>query len=116
MSGKNLDGGFGCTLGAESHAGQTFYRVGVLTLTGSLRHVDKDLLRWWLCEQQVKSGGLNGWPEKLPDVCYSWWVLSSLVMIDRARWIDKDKLRSFLNLMSLVGVDDLQHCKLLARG
>ena len=58
---------------------------------------------------------INGWPEKLPDVRYSWWVLSSLVMIDRARWIDKDKLKRFLSLMSLVGVDDLQHCELLAR-
>lgn len=30
-----------------------------------------------------------GRPEKLPDVCYSWWVLSSLAMIGRLHWIDK---------------------------
>lgn len=30
--------------------------------------MDKDLLGWWLCERQVKQGGLNGRPEKLPDV------------------------------------------------
>jgi len=23
---------------------------------------------WWLAERQVKAGGLNGRPEKLPDV------------------------------------------------
>lgn len=42
--------------------------MGALAITGSLHLVDKDLLGWWLCERQVKSGGLNGRPEKLPDV------------------------------------------------
>ncbi|KAG6390757.1 hypothetical protein SASPL_148502 [Salvia splendens] len=96
VSCKNLDGGFGCTPGAESHAGQIFCCVGALAITGSVDHVDKDLLGWWLCERQVKSGGLNGRPEKLPDVCYSWWVLSSLIMIDRVHWIDKKKLADFI--------------------
>lgn len=45
-----------------------FCCVGALALTGSLHHIDRDLLGWWLCERQVKSGGLNGRPEKLPDV------------------------------------------------
>ena len=27
-----------------------------------------------------------------PDVCYSWWILSALVTIDRAHWIDMQKL------------------------
>ncbi|XP_042496042.1 geranylgeranyl transferase type-2 subunit beta 1-like isoform X2 [Macadamia integrifolia] len=93
---KNLDGGFGSTPGGESHAGQIFCCVGALAITGSLHHIDRDLLGWWLCERQVKSGGLNGRPEKLPDVCYSWWVLSSLVMIDRVHWIDKEKLARFI--------------------
>ncbi|XP_037497044.1 geranylgeranyl transferase type-2 subunit beta 1 isoform X2 [Jatropha curcas] len=96
LSCKNVDGGFGCTPGGESHAGQIFCCVGALAITGSLHHVDKDLLGWWLCERQVKSGGLNGRPEKLPDVCYSWWVLSSLIMIDRVHWINKEKLVKFI--------------------
>ncbi|CAI9112907.1 OLC1v1013417C1 [Oldenlandia corymbosa var. corymbosa] len=96
VSCKNLDGGFGSTPGGESHSGQIFCCVGALAITGSLHHVDKDLLGWWLCERQVKSGGLNGRPEKLPDVCYSWWVLSSLIMIDRVHWIDKEKLIKFI--------------------
>lgn len=45
-----------------------FCCVGALAITGSLHHIDKDLLGWWLCERQVKAGGLNGRPEKLPDV------------------------------------------------
>ncbi|GMY09964.1 geranylgeranyl transferase type-2 subunit beta 1-like isoform X1 [Fagus crenata] len=96
VSCKNLDGGFGCTPGGESHAGQIFCCVGALAITGSLHHIDKDLLGWWLCERQVKSGGLNGRPEKLPDVCYSWWVLSSLIMIDKVHWINKEKLVKYI--------------------
>ncbi|KAF9616851.1 hypothetical protein IFM89_032701 [Coptis chinensis] len=73
-----------------------FCCVGALAITGSLHYIDKDLLGWWLCERQVQSGGLNGRPEKLPDVCYSWWVLSSLILIDRVHWIDKGKLAKFI--------------------
>ncbi|KAJ7549482.1 hypothetical protein O6H91_03G058400 [Diphasiastrum complanatum] len=68
VSCKNFDGGFGSTPGGESHAGQIFCCVAALAIAGSLHYVDKDLLGWWLCERQVKSGGLNGRPEKLPDV------------------------------------------------
>lgn len=30
--------------------------------------VDVPTLAWWLAERQLPSGGLNGRPEKLPDV------------------------------------------------
>ncbi|OAY74366.1 Geranylgeranyl transferase type-2 subunit beta [Ananas comosus] len=96
VSCKNLDGGFGSIPGGESHSGQIFCCVGALAITGSLHHVDRDLLGWWLCERQCKDGGLNGRPEKLADVCYSWWVLSSLTMIDRVHWIDREKLAAFI--------------------
>jgi prenyltransferase beta subunit len=93
---KNFDGGFGCTPGGESHAGQIFTCVGALAVGGGLQHMDADLLGWWLCERQVKAGGLNGRPEKLPDVCYSWWVLSSLSILKRLHWIDQGALARFI--------------------
>ena len=65
VSCKNFDGGFGCTP-ASPHAGQIFTCVGALAIADALEHVDADLLGWWLCERQVKAGGLNGRPEKLP--------------------------------------------------
>lgn len=49
-----------------------------------------------LCERQTKSGGLNGRPEKLQDVCYSWWCLTALSILDRLHWIDRDALSSFI--------------------
>jgi geranylgeranyl transferase type-2 subunit beta len=96
LSCMNFDGGFGVVPGSESHAGQIYCCVGALAITGNLYRIDGDQLGWWLCERQLPSGGLNGRPEKLPDVCYSWWVLASLSMIGRIHWIDKRKLTQFI--------------------
>lgn len=96
LSCMNFDGGFGCRPGSESHAGQIYCCTGFLSITGQLQQVNADLLGWWLCERQLPSGGLNGRPEKLPDVCYSWWVLAALKIIGRIHWIDKAKLRTFI--------------------
>ena len=93
---RNFDGGFGAVPGAESHAGQIFCCVGALSIGGGLKHVDADLLGWWLSERQCDSGGLNGRPEKQADVCYSWWILSSLSILGRVSWINRDKLKHFI--------------------
>ena len=92
----NLDGAYGTSPGAESHSGQVFTCVGALSIAGRLDLVDADRLGAWLSERQLPNGGLNGRPEKLEDVCYSWWVLSSLAMIERLHWIDGGKLSSFI--------------------
>lgn len=70
--------------------------VGFLSLTHQLHRLDTEKLCWWLCERQLPSGGLNGRPEKLPDVCYSWWVLSSLTIMGRLHWIKADQLEQFI--------------------
>ncbi|CCD26924.1 Rab geranylgeranyltransferase BET2 NDAI_0J00320 [Naumovozyma dairenensis CBS 421] len=95
----NFDGGFGLCPGAESHAAQSFTCLATLAITNSLdRLTSKQIQKigWWLCERQLPEGGLNGRPSKLPDVCYSWWVLSSLSIIDRLNWINFKKLREFI--------------------
>lgn len=92
----NFDGGFGCIPGAESHAGQIFCCVGALKLCDALGRIDAERLGWWLCERQLDCGGLNGRPDKKEDVCYSWWVLSSLAMLEKVAWIDGDKLSDFI--------------------
>lgn len=100
---QTYDRGFGSVPGAESHAGQSifvadlvFCCVGALDILDALHLVDADKLGWWLCERQLPCGGFNGRPEKLEDVCYSWWVLSSLCMINRQHWIDGPKLIEFI--------------------
>eukprot|EP00013_Stygamoeba_regulata_P027592 CAMPEP_0177656012 /NCGR_PEP_ID=MMETSP0447-20121125/15305_1 /TAXON_ID=0 /ORGANISM="Stygamoeba regulata, Strain BSH-02190019" /LENGTH=336 /DNA_ID=CAMNT_0019160033 /DNA_START=187 /DNA_END=1197 /DNA_ORIENTATION=+ len=94
---QNFDGGFGVNPGSESHAGQTFCCVGALAIADRLDVItDPDALGWWLCERQLPAGGLNGRPEKLPDVCYSWWVVSSLSILGRLDWISGEKLQEFI--------------------
>lgn len=46
--------------------------------------------------RQTESGGFNGRPEKLPDVCYSWWALSTAKIIKKENWINFDKLKKFI--------------------
>jgi len=92
----NFDGGYGTSPGAESHAGQVFTCVGALAIAGRLDLVNQDRLGAWLSERQCKNGGLNGRPEKKEDVCYSWWVMSTMAMLDKLHWIDRDKLASFI--------------------
>ncbi len=53
-------------------------------------------LRYRLAERQTEGGGLNGRPEKLQDVCYSWWCLSALALLRRTHWIDRDALSRFI--------------------
>jgi geranylgeranyl transferase type-2 subunit beta len=92
----NLDGAYGVRPGAESHAGQVLTCVAALAIAGRLDLIDRSRLGTWLSERQLEAGGLNGRPEKLEDVCYSWWVAASLAIIGRLDWIDKRKLRSFI--------------------
>ncbi|CAD5121278.1 DgyrCDS9808 [Dimorphilus gyrociliatus] len=96
LSCMNFDGGFGVRPGSESHAGQIYCCLGCLSILGALEHVDRESLGWWLAERQLPSGGLNGRPEKLPDLCYSWWVVASLKIIGKVQWIDKEKLTRFI--------------------
>ncbi len=53
-------------------------------------------LRCRIAERQTPSGGLNGRPEKLQDVCYSWWCLSALAILGRRHWIDQAALTRFI--------------------
>ncbi|AET38504.1 Rab geranylgeranyltransferase BET2 Ecym_2807 [Eremothecium cymbalariae DBVPG len=95
----NFDGGFGLCPGAESHAAQAFTCVGALAIVNRLSDLTEEqitTIACWLCERQVPEGGLNGRPNKLPDVCYSWWVLSTLAIIDRLDWVDHGELRKFI--------------------
>ena len=94
---ENFDGGYGCEPGGESHSGQVFTCVGALAIAGCLNSgSNNETLAWWLAERQTPGGGLNGRPQKDADVCYSWWVLSSLAMLGKKDWIDAQALRDFI--------------------
>jgi len=70
--------------------------VGALAILDRLDEADHQTLGWWLAERQLPNGGLNGRPEKKEDVCYSFWVLSALSILNRLNWIDSEKLTEFI--------------------
>ena len=70
--------------------------VGALALADRLDLIDPTTLGWWLSERQLANGGLNGRPEKLEDVCYSWWNLAALSIIGKLHWINRDNLIKFI--------------------
>lgn len=54
-----------------------------------MEEFDLDRTLLFLSIRQTSCGGFNGRPEKLPDVCYSWWVLSSIRTIIDTKTIDE---------------------------
>jgi len=92
----NFDGGYGCIPAAESHAGQIFCVLAALSLLGTPVPPAAASLGEWLASRQLPCGGLNGRPDKKEDVCYSWWVVASLSMLGRVRWIDGAALERFV--------------------
>ncbi|CAI4228603.1 unnamed protein product [Auanema sp. JU1783] len=96
LSCYNFDGGFGTRPGSESHSGQVYCCLGFLSVTNNLDAIDVNRTAEWLAHRQCASGGLNGRPEKLPDVCYSWWVLASLAMLRKLHWVDKEMMIKFI--------------------
>ncbi|RUS19110.1 terpenoid cyclases/protein prenyltransferase alpha-alpha toroid [Endogone sp. FLAS-F59071] len=86
---KNYDGGFGSQPGSESHAAMVFCGVGLLAIVNALHHVDADLLGWWLCERQLKNGGLNGRPQKLEDVSLGIFILLISVLSELLFFLTK---------------------------
>lgn len=74
----NNDGGIGGQPDVESHAAYIFCGVSAFALLNKMSRIPVKKVKQFLGSRQTKLGGFNGRPEKLPDLCYSWWVLSSL--------------------------------------
>jgi geranylgeranyl transferase type-2 subunit beta len=99
LSCQNFDSAFAPSRGLESHAAYTFCGIGALKLMGCFDTRNPSWINplcHWLAERQTPTGGFNGRPEKAPDVCYSWWILSTLEMLGKSDWIDKQGLGSFI--------------------
>ncbi len=92
----NYDGGFGGRIDAESHAAYTFCAVGALAILDRIKDIDQDKLTTFLAIRQTSQGGFNGRPEKLPDVCYSWWVLASIGAYEDISIIDVEALEKYI--------------------
>ncbi|KFH12528.1 prenyltransferase and squalene oxidase repeat-containing protein [Toxoplasma gondii MAS] len=98
---QNLDGGFGCAPGCESHAGTTFCAIASLSLIERLPQLPASArlsVEGWLGARQLPGGGLNGRPGKSADSCYCWWILATanILGMDLASVYDTQTLKQFV--------------------
>ncbi|RWW26972.1 hypothetical protein GW17_00008619 [Ensete ventricosum] len=112
-----ISGGFAGNLGHDPHLLYTLSAVQVLAIVDRIDVLDIGkvsdcILLMWLayrtmmdlflviCGVKLTLGMVSLLTRyisfKSLQVCYSWWVLSSLIMIDRVHWIDKEKLTRFI--------------------
>lgn len=92
----NYDGGFGGAIDAESHAAYIFCAVGALCILDKVDVFNRESIKKILAIRQTSTGGFNGRPEKLPDVCYSWWVLASVAAIGEIDDINLQSLENYI--------------------
>lgn len=56
--------------------------------------VNKDEFVKWCLFRQID--GFQGRPNKLPDVCYGFWIGASLKIVDCFDLVNHEKLRAFM--------------------
>lgn len=88
-------GGFGQCIGSEPHAAQTFCCISSLRSLGALNIIDLKKISEFLVYRQCKNGGLNGRINKKEDVCYSFWILATSMMIG-CNFINLKELENFI--------------------
>ncbi|KAI7990371.1 Geranylgeranyl transferase type-2 subunit beta 1 [Camellia lanceoleosa] len=107
---QNEDGSFSGDMWSEVDTRFSYIAICSLALLHHLDKINVDKVVKYIVSCKNLDGGfgctpsaeshsgqsLNGRPEKLHDVCYSWWILSSLIIIDRVHWIDKEKLVEYI--------------------
>uniref|UniRef100_A0A671R207 Geranylgeranyl transferase type-1 subunit beta n=1 Tax=Sinocyclocheilus anshuiensis TaxID=1608454 RepID=A0A671R207_9TELE len=95
---SSYDSGIGQGAGLESHGGSTFCAVASLCMMGKLQEVFserelKRIRRWCIFRQQ---NGFHGRPNKPVDTCYSFWVGSTLQLLDVFQYTNFEKNRNYI--------------------
>jgi geranylgeranyl transferase type-1 subunit beta len=91
---RNYEGGFSMESLGESNAGLTFCAVASYKLL-NLNIPEEEKLIHWL-SMRSNSLGVNGRTNKIPDSCYSFWVLGSLNNLNILELFDRDNTVEFL--------------------
>ncbi|AFZ80440.1 geranylgeranyl transferase type II beta subunit, putative [Theileria equi strain WA] len=82
----NQDGGVSLVPGGQSHAAAAFCLIGIFILIDRLHKISKiriQLLVTWLLGRISVSGGVSGRVGKSNDICYIWWSLATLMLIQK---------------------------------
>ncbi|CRH01109.1 geranylgeranyltransferase, putative [Plasmodium relictum] len=107
------ENGFSWVSGNEPHAASVFCCVATLFLIQKLYLINEKKVADWLSLRQTSNGGFNGRAEKLTDTCYSWWIFSSLIVLKRYKWINKNALKNYILLCQDLdngGISDNPDC------
>ncbi|CAA9989309.1 geranylgeranyltransferase, putative [Plasmodium knowlesi strain H] len=105
--------GFSWTSGNEPHAASVFCAVVTLFLIEKLHLINEEKIGEWLSLRQTNSGGFNGRAEKLSDTCYAWWIYSSLIILGKYKWVNKNALKNYILLcqdLKTGGISDNPDC------
>ncbi|CAG9478245.1 geranylgeranyltransferase, putative [Plasmodium vivax] len=105
--------GFSWTSGNEPHAASVFCAVATLFLIKKMHLINEKKIGEWLSLRQTNNGGFNGRAEKLTDTCYSWWIFSSLILLGKYKWVNKDALKNYILLCQDLdngGISDNPDC------
>ncbi|EDO05741.1 Prenyltransferase-like family protein [Babesia bovis T2Bo] len=82
----NDDGGVGLSPNSESHCGAAFCAIAIFTVTETMTTVPRYLLvklKSWLLKRLTAFGGVSGRVGKAEDVCYSFWLLATLSLLNK---------------------------------
>ncbi|KAI0247000.1 terpenoid cyclases/protein prenyltransferase alpha-alpha toroid [Lactifluus subvellereus] len=82
---RNPDDRFGLVAGDESHAAQPRARTAALAILDRLDVINVPTLGWWFAERQLPKASR-----------WVYWVLSSLAVLDKLKWIDITVLPRFI--------------------
>jgi len=94
LQGQSYDYGYGQGVGQESHGGSTYCALASLALLNKLERVrHRKRLIQWLLERQVS--GFQGRTNKDPDTCYSFWIGSSLNILDSIHLVNAPLCKGF---------------------
>ncbi|SBT79885.1 geranylgeranyltransferase, putative [Plasmodium malariae] len=107
------ENGFSWTSGNEPHAASVFCCVATLFLIQKLYLVNEKKLADWLSLRQTNNGGVYGRAEKLTDTCYAWWIFSSLIILKKYKWVNKNALKNYILLcqdLNNGGISDNPDC------
>ncbi|KAJ2665821.1 geranylgeranyl transferase type-1 subunit beta [Coemansia sp. RSA 1199] len=92
---SNYDGGMTQARFQESHGGHLYCCVASLSLMGRLDALPdrQRTLKWALFRQ---SGGYHGRTNKVPDVCYSFWIGAAIEMLGGHDLVDTGAVAYFI--------------------
>lgn len=91
LSMKSYEGGYSMIKGGEANCGVTYCALSSLSILNSL---DKDLTTiQWLTNRSIE---VNGRTNKESDVCYSYWILSSMKLLSIDSFVNESSMISFI--------------------